>query len=267
MGDGMSKFDLDDKVAIVTGAGGTGHGVGRCIALAFARAGAHVVVVDRDERSVAVVASEVEALGRRSLAVTCDVTVAGQVDDMVETTLATLGRVDILANNVGGTAFSRPEDISPEAWTENIALNLNSTFFCCAAVGKVMIRQQAGKIINIASTSGIKGEENMAHYAAAKAGIINLTKSLAISWSEYGINVNCIAPGRIAVPEHAIDGMSEGEYTKLKAAQVDGAPGLTVPGRPEDIANSAVFFASAASDLISAETLAVRGSEWASVYS
>ena len=129
-----------------------------------------------------------------------------------------------------------------------------------------MKKQDGGKIINIGSSSGIKGEEHAAHYAAAKAGVINLTRSLAISWATHNINVNCISPGSIEVPEQGIPGMPEEEYVKRQKLQSADAIPLALPGKPEDIANAVVFFASSGSDIMTGENLVVRGSEWASAY-
>ena len=264
----MSKFELKDKIAIVTDGGGTAHGIGRCISLAYAKAGATVVVAGRHQESLDRVASEIEGLGRESLAVVTDVTVPDQIDNLVKETLDRFGRIDILANSFGASSSAKAEDITPDVWQDQIALNLNGTFFCCAAAGKVMIEQKRGRIVNMASASALKGEAMLPAYAAAKAGVINLTKSLALGWAQHNINVNCIAPGRVAVPDHPIEGMPDEEHARMKSAQGAGDDPLplSLPGRPEDIANAAVFFASEGSDLITGETLVVRGSEWASVY-
>ena len=264
----MSKFELHDKVAIVTGGGGTAHGIGRSIALTVAGAGAKVAVVGRHRDALDEVVADIEGQGGAATAIVADVTDSVQVEDMVAGTLDAFGSVDILVNNVGGISFGKPEDISPLEWANSIALNLNSVFFCCAAAARRMIERQGGKIVNIASSSGIKGEENAAHYAAAKAAVINLTRSLAISWAIHNINVNCVAPGSVEVPDRPIPGMTEDEYEKRRSLRsaADAKP-LQLPGKPEDIANAVVYFASAGSDLMTGETLVVRGSEWASAYS
>jgi NAD(P)-dependent dehydrogenase (short-subunit alcohol dehydrogenase family) len=264
----MSRFELTDKAAIVTGGGGTEHGIGRSIALAFAQAGANVAVVGRHQESLDAVVAEIEGLGRKGLAVVADVTEPDQVTRMVNETKEAFGAVDILANSAGGPTFGKPEEITPEDWRACIELNLNGTFFCCAAAAREMISQGGGKIVNIASSAGIKGEELMAPYAAAKAGIINLTRSLAISWAEHNINVNCVAPGSVQVPDHPIAGVPDEEFDKRKRIQSsDKARPLQLPGQPQDIANAAVFFASHGADLMTGETLVVRGAEWASAYS
>ena len=263
----MSQFELNDKIAIVTGGGGTSHGIGRCIAQTLASAGAKVAVVGRNQAPLDQVVSEIQSQGGEAIGITADITDPSAVENMVGQVKEAYGRIDILVNSAGGSSFDNPEDITAEEWTKCLALNLNGTFFCSAAVGKEMITQQSGKIINIGSSSGIKGEENAAHYAAAKAAIINLTRSLAISWAVHNINVNCISPGSVEVPDHEIRNMPDEEYVKRQGLQsVEGAKPLSLPGTPQDIANSVVFFASAGSDGMTGENLVVRGSEWASAY-
>ena len=265
----MSKYDLQGKVAIVTGGAGTAHGTGRCIALEYARAGANVVIADRSSEKLDEVASEIKALGREALIVVTDITVPEQVDNMIKQTVDKFGRIDILVNNVGGGAFNKPENVSPAEWVDHITLNLNATFFCCAAAGRVMIEQKGGKIINISSTTSIKGDPTLAPYASAKAGVNTLTKSLGLAWAEHNINVNCIAPGKVELPDHPLEGIAEEEYKKQKEAETnaDGTPALPLmlPAKPEDIAHLALFLGSAASDLITGEIMVIRGAEWASV--
>lgn len=263
----MSRFELNDRVAIVTGGGGTGHGIGRRIALSVAGAGARVVVVGRHRDALDRVIEEIRGRGGDAAAIIADVTDPAQVERMIEGAVDAFGSVDVLVNSVGAISFGKPEVISPQDWKASIDLNLNSTFYCCAAAARHMITRQGGKIVNVASSSGIKGEENAAHYAAAKAAVINLTRSLAISWAIHNINVNCVAPGGVEVPDGPVPGMTEDEHLKRQRLQSgEGAP-LQLPGKPEDIANAVVYFASAGSDLMTGETLVVRGSEWASAYS
>ena len=248
----MSKFELQDKIAIVTG-GGTG--IGKGIALEYARAGANVVVASRNQENLDKVAAEIKALGRESLVVVTDVCIPEQVDNMVKQTVDKFGRVDILVNNAGGAiSFKKLEEFSFEDWNAVVTLNLTSTFLCSVAAGKVMIKQKNGKIINIASTAGIKGSPSIAPYSAAKAGVINLTKSLATEWAQHNINVNCIAPGLIANEVVRRSGMLPPEKNE------DGTPvpPMLFPPDPEDIADLAVFLASPASDHISGELIPIR---------
>ena len=248
----MSAFDLTDKVAIVTG-GGTG--IGKGIALEFARAGAHVVVASRRMEIIKKAAEEIEALGRQSLAVQTDVIEKEQVDNLVKQTVDKFGRIDILVNNAGGSAAWPFEKISPKGWDIILAVNLKGTFLCSQAVGKVMIRQKKGKIVNISSVAGVGGAPTIPHYGAAKAGVISLTKTLAVLWGRYNINVNCIAPGLIktAVIQGALN-LSDEEMTERTKSFLIQRIGL-----PEDIAYGAIYLASSASEFMTGQTLVIDG--------
>ena len=263
----MSRFELRDTIAIVTGSTG---GIGRSIAVEYAKAGANVVVTDRDQDKLDKVAAEIRALGRESFAIAADVTVPEQVDDMVKQAVDRFGRIDIMVNNFDSNSYDKPEDVTPDTWNSLLTLNLSAAFYCSIAAGKVMIEQKRGKLINISSVAGIKGESMMVPYAVAKAGIINMTKSLALAWGPHNINVNCIAPGRITVPGESIEGMPDEEYKKQSKPETlktdTPVSPLQLPGKPEDIADMSVFLASAASDMITGEVYIVRGTEWASVY-
>ncbi len=248
----MSQFELKDRVAIITG-GGTG--IGESIAVEYARAGAKVVVASRNQENLDRVAAEIKALGGESLAVATDIRLPEQVDNMVKQTMDRFGRIDILVNNAGASFPVKVEELSPNGWNVIIAINLTGTFLCSIAAGKVMIEQKGGKIINISSVAGINGSPSMAHYGAAKAGVINLTKSLASEWAPHNINVNCIAPGMIET--EGVRG--QGILTAERAGDGTQAPPLHLPGVPEDVANLAVFLASAASDHISGETMVIKG--------
>ena len=246
----MSQFDLTDKVAIITG-GGTG--IGRGIALEFAKAGADVVVASRKLPNLEKVADEIKALGRRSLALTTDVRIPEQVDSMVKQTVDTFGRIDILVNNAGASFVCPLEDMTPNGWDAVIGINLKGPYLCSRAVGKVMIPQKRGKIINIASVAGIYGSPGMAHYGAAKAGLINLTKSLAVEWAKHNIYVNCIAPGLVR---------TEGAYAAMDlASEEERAKAIPLgrAGQPAEIGYAVIFLASEASSFLTGETIAVQG--------
>jgi len=248
----MSAFELKDKIAIVTG-GATG--IGKCISLAYAEAGAHVVVASRKQENLDRAAAEIEALGRESLAVATDVTVPEQVDSMVERTLDKFGRIDIMVCNSGGGGGAPVEQMTLEQWNQQIALNLNSAFLCDVAAGKVMIKQKGGRIINISSTAGINLNPGLAAYAAAKAGVINLTKSLAVIWAAHNINVNAIAPGFTATEYIVKAGIAPPKVRK------DGTliPPLLLANDPEHVADLAVFLASDASAHVTGELMIIRG--------
>ena len=243
---------LDKRIAIITG-GGTG--IGRSIALEFARAGANVAVASRNQENLDKVAAEIKALGKESLAIATDVCIPEQVDSMVKQTVDKFGRIDILVNNAGAAiTFRKAEDLSTDEWNATIALNLTGTFLCNVAAGKVMIEQRSGKIINVSSAAGIKGSPIMAHYSAAKAGVINLTTCLASGWAQHNINVNCIVPGLISteVERH------RGSIPPDKYEDGTPVPRLLFPPGPEDVAELALFLASAASDHITGELMVIR---------
>jgi len=248
----MSNFELKGKIAIVTGGAG---GIGSSIAMEYAKAGANVVVASRNQEKLDKVAAEIKSLGRESLAIATDITIPEQVDNMVKQTVDRFGRVDIMVSCAGGALhMKKPEELTPDEWNAGIALNLTGTFLCDIAAGKVMIEQKSGKIINISSTAGVNLNPMMSHYAAGKAGVINLTKTLALAWAQHNINVNCIAPGFTAT--EAIRRMGIVPPDKNE----DGTPVprlLRIP-EPENVADLAVFLASAASDHITGELFVIR---------
>jgi len=248
----MSIYELQDKIAIITGGAG---GIGTSIVLEYAKAGATVVVADRSQESLDKLADKLKALGKEYMTIATDVTVPEQVESVVKQTVDKYGRVDILACVAGGALHMKnPEDLTPDQWNAGLALNLTGTFLYNTAAGRVMIKQKSGKIINIASTAGINLNPTMAHYAAAKAGVINLTKTLALAWAPHNINVNAIAPGFTATD--AIKKMGIAPPDK----EEDGTPIpqlMRIP-EPENIADTAVFLASAASDHITGELMIVR---------
>jgi len=246
-----SPFDLKDKVAIVTG-GGTG--IGRGIAIEFARAGADVVVASRKLENLEKVAAEIKSLGRQTLAIATDVRKPEDVDSMVQKTMEQFGRIDILVNNAGASFRCPLEDMSAGGWDAVIGIDLKGVFLCSKAAGKVMIQQKKGKIINISSIAGVYGSPMMVHYGAAKAGVINLTTSLASEWAKHNILVNCIAPGPI---------ITEGYQGVRTAGGIGDLPpgsnALNRWGEPEEIAYAAIFLASEASSFVTGETICVDG--------
>jgi 3-oxoacyl-[acyl-carrier protein] reductase len=243
---------LDGKVAIITGGS---SGIGKSIALTYAEAGAKVVVASRTQENLDKVAVKIKALGTESLAIATDVRKPEQVDNMVKQTVDHFGRLDIIVNNAGRGIPNKPQEISLKEWDYIIALNLTGVFLGCIAAGKVMIEQKQGKIINIASTAGVKYSPDMIHYSVAKAGVITLTKNLAASWAEHNINVNCIAPGLTATEGVIKWGIIPPEMYE----EGTKVPRLLRPPVPKNIADLALFLASSASDLITGELLIIRG--------
>ncbi len=175
----LEKFALRDKIAIVTGGG---RGIGKGIAWGFAEAGAHVVVADIDASAAEATAAEIHAIGQRALALPIDVRYSDQVANMVERTLEEFAHIDILVNNVGGTFRVTFLEMTEKAWDAVIRENLKTTFLCSKAVSKAMIEQKRGSIINIVSIEGIRSFRGGSAYGAAKAGIMNLTQTLASEW-------------------------------------------------------------------------------------
>jgi len=248
----MSNFDLQGKTAIVTGGAG---GIGTQISLEYARAGANVVVASRKQENLDKVAAEIEALGAQSLALATDITKPDDVDNLIKQTVDRFGRLDIMVNNAGGgSSMKKAEDTPYEEWVRLIDFNLTGCFLCCIAAGKQMIEQDGGKIINISSIAGTKGNPGMLHYSAAKAGMISLSNNLSFMWAKHNINVNTIAPGLIATPAMIGYGIIPGDTAE------DGTPipRLDRPPGPEHVADLARFLASPAADLLTGEVIPVR---------
>src|SRR5262245_27690632 len=190
-----SPFSLEGKTAIVTG-GGTG--IGKSIAIEYARAGADVGIASRKMDHLEPVAKEITALGRRAFAMAVDVRQEDQVKALVAKAVADWGRLDVMVNNAGASFLSKPEDISGNGWNAVVQINLNGVFFGCKWAAKQMMAQpNGGVIINISSLAGVNGSAMMSHYGAAKAAVINYTRSLAMAWGRQGIRVVCVAPGPV----------------------------------------------------------------------
>ena len=170
-----SPFSLEGKTAIVTG-GGTG--IGKSIAIEFARAGADVAICSRKLEHLEPVVKTITGLGRRSFADAVDVRVEEQVKGMVERTVKELGRLDVMVNNAGASFRAKPEDISANGWNTVVSINLTGAFLGCKWAGRVMMEQGSGSIINISSVAGVYGSTMMSHYGAAKAGVVMLTREL-----------------------------------------------------------------------------------------
>ncbi len=244
----LSKFDLSDKIVIVTGAG---RGIGKGLALGFAEAGANVVVAARTVAEIEAVAAEIRAMGRKALAVPTDVRQSDQINNMVQKTLEEFGRIDVLINNAGGSFVVMAMDMSENAWDSIVRENLKPVFLCSKIVGKVMLDQKKGNIINISSGAGEGASPGLCAYGASKAGGINLTRTLALEWAPH-VRVNCIAPGAIETP-----GLRATSSAQLAGA-VANIP-LGRMGQPEDIATAAIYLASDAAEWVTGITIDVDG--------
>ena len=251
-----APFSLEGKIAVVTGGG---VGIGRSIALEFARAGADVVVASRKIENLEPVAAEVRKLGRRSFAMALDVRNEEAVRDLVERTVRDLGRLDVMVNNAGASFRARVEDISANGWNAVVGINLNGVFFGCKWAGRQMLAQGSGVIINVASIAGVHGSTMMPHYGAAKAAVINLTRSLGMAWGRRGVRVNCIAPGPVET-EGYLDVLSKADPDAKKTYDaVAGRVGMGRWGRVEEIAYPCLFLASDASSFMTGTTIVVDG--------
>lgn len=241
-------FDLTGKIAIVTGAS---RGIGRGIAILLASRGAVVIAAARREHADPVV-REIQAAGGRAESVSTDVTEAAAVDAMVTTTLAHHGRIDILVNNAGIARDQLMLRMKREDWDAVVATNLTAAFTCAQAVLKPMVRQRAGRIISIGSVVGQMGNAGQANYAASKAGLIGLTKSLAREVASRGITVNAVTPGLIATD------MTQALAEKAKDGWESQIP-LGRLGTTADVAAAVCFLASDEAAYITGQVLAVNG--------
>src|SRR5438876_703811 len=248
---GFSADTLRDRVAIVTGAS---QGIGRAIAVELAKVGAHVVVCSRRLPSLEPVAAEVRAQGRQALALACDVGDAGQVEEAVARTVKTFGRIDLLVNNAGYRIRAPLEDLPRQEWDAMVQTNLTGVFLFSQAAGRVMIRQRAGKIVNVSSVAGRTGSRGMACYAATKAAVNVLTQSLGAAWAKHGITVNAVAPGPVET-----EGVLEVWKTPAMIAQASRDVPLQRLGRPEEIAWAVIFAASDQANFMTGETIYVSG--------
>ena len=240
---------LANKVAVVTGAG---RGIGRAVALAYARMGADVACVSRTEENSAKAAAEVEALGRRAWAVAVDVSDTAAVDAAAGKILDDAGRVDILVNNAGVTRDNLLMRMSEEEWDTVINTNLKGAFNFTKALTRPFIKQRSGRIINIASVIGLIGNAGQSNYAASKAALIGFTKSVAKELAPRGITVNAIAPGFIETDMTAV--LDE----KMRGEVLERVP-LGRFGSPDDIAHAAVFLAMEPTGYVTGQVLTVDG--------
>jgi NAD(P)-dependent dehydrogenase (short-subunit alcohol dehydrogenase family) len=252
-----SPFSLEGKKAIVTG-GGTG--IGKSIAIEFAKAGADVGICSRKLEHLEPVTKAIRDLGRRSFAMAVDVRQEDQVKAVVERAVQEFGRLDVMVNNAGASFRAKPEDISINGWNTVVGINLNGVFLGCKWAGKQMMAQPGGGVIvNIASIAGVYGSTMMPHYGAAKAAVIMLTRELGSAWARQGIRVNCIAPGPVETEGyldvlHKTDPDAQKTYDTV-AARV----GLGRWGKVEEIAYPCIFLASDASSWMTSETIVVDG--------
>jgi 3-oxoacyl-[acyl-carrier protein] reductase len=240
---------LKDKVALITGGA---RGIGRAVALLFAKEGADIVIWDINLPEAEKTSRDIQALGRESQVLLVDITDSKKVQEAVNKILDKFAKVDILVNNAGITKDNLLLRMSEAEWDAVLDVNLKGTFNCIKAVSKVMIKQRQGKIISITSIIGIIGNAGQANYSASKAGIIALTKTAAKELASRKINVNAIAPGFIQTAMTA--GLSQDLEQKMKEAIPLGEL-----GRPDDVAKVCLFLASEDANYITGQTIVVDG--------
>ncbi|HME28556.1 MAG TPA: SDR family oxidoreductase [Pseudolabrys sp.] len=255
---------LRDRIAIVTGAGcvGPGWGNGRATAVRFAEEGAKIFAVDRNLDSVKETIECVNAAGGEIVIHQCDVTGAASVEVMVKTCLDRFGRIDILVNNVGGSAHGGPVEMSEDVWDAQVDYNLKSVFLTLKHVLPVMEKQKTGAIINIASTSGLRwtGAAQVG-YSATKAGVIQLSRVVAVQYADKGIRVNTVVPGQLHTPmvEARLAGQrAVGDVEALLKSRLERIP-IGFMGDGRDTANAALFLASDDARFITGTEIVVDG--------
>jgi NAD(P)-dependent dehydrogenase (short-subunit alcohol dehydrogenase family) len=245
-------FALTGQVALVTGAA---RGLGHAIALALADAGADVALGLRQAGTADDLLGEIEAMGRRAIGVQMDVTDLAQIGPAVDAVVDRLGRLDILVNNAGLGPSNPAEDVTEADFDLTIDVNVKGLFFASQAAGRVMIRQGAGRIVNLSSQAGFVALPTEAIYCASKAAVSHLTKCLAVEWGRYGITVNAVAPTFIRT-----DGTASALADETFEADVlERIAGLHRIGEPMDVAGGVVFLASPAAGLITGATLLIDG--------
>jgi NAD(P)-dependent dehydrogenase (short-subunit alcohol dehydrogenase family) len=250
-------FDLNGKVALITGAA---QGLGLAFCLAMADAGADVAAADINFGGLASTVAAVEGLGRKALAIGCDVTKEDEVVAMVQKTVDTFGRLDILFNNAGLSDNTigipkRLHECTTETWNRVISVDLQGAFYCAREVLKVMVEQKSGKIINVASIWGLTGSSAVMPvpaYCSAKGAMVNLTRELGIEYAPFGINVNALCPGFY---ETGLGGYEDPEFMKFIQEYIP----MGRTAQPKELAGAAVFLASSASDYMCGQTIVTDG--------
>lgn len=246
-----SIFDLTGQVAIVTG---TSRGLGQYLARALAKAGADLVLTSRHRESLAAFEAEIQSMGRRAVSVALDVRDHASIQNMAREAEAAFGQIHILVNNAGCNVRKPALDVTWDDWNLILDTNLRGSFFSAQAVARGMIERGYGRIVNIGSVTSVFGYAGLAPYGASRGGIRQLTMSLADDWGQYGVTVNCLAPGWFRTEQNKILYEDAGWVDYL----TDRIP-VKRPGLPNDLDGALVFLASEASRYVTGQTLLVDG--------
>jgi NAD(P)-dependent dehydrogenase (short-subunit alcohol dehydrogenase family) len=241
---------FNGQAALVTGAA---RGIGKAIALRLAREGADVAVCDLNGAGAEATAAEIRALGRRAHAAAVDITDYDQVQALVSGTVDALGRLDVLVNNAGTSKAQPFLEISKEAWQAQLNVHMNGTFYCAQAAGRIMSRQRYGRIVSVASVAGLMGPIDLAAYGAAKAGIIGLTRAMALELADHGITANAVAPGPIDT-----ELLRSAWPPEVYAERPQHIPARRL-GTPEEIAHAVAFLASPEAGYVNGIVVTVDG--------
>ncbi|MFQ5997365.1 MAG: SDR family NAD(P)-dependent oxidoreductase [Dehalococcoidales bacterium] len=249
----MEIFDLSGRIAIVTGGN---RGIGLSIAKGLASAGATIIIVNRRAAEGQSAAESLKKEGLNAVSIPTDVTSTSSIAKMVSKVISDFGKIDILVNNAGIVIRKPAEEFSEEDWDRIMDTNLKGVFFCCQTVGREMIKNKKGKIINVSSNISARVQPIRAAYATSKAGLNHLTRSLAYEWAKYNVNVNALAP------TVTITDMNKKYFLEEHPEELETYVGLTPKGRvayPEDYVGAAIFLASDASNYITGQILYVDG--------
>ena len=246
---------LKDRLVVITG-GGTG--LGKSMALACAARGAHVAVAGRRKDVLETAAKDLSQFGTTAIPIVCDVRAPDQVQNMTETLIKKFGKIDALINNAAGNFICPAEKLSVNGWNAVVNIVLNGTFYCSSSIGKTMIQNGGGTIINIVATYAWASEPGVVHSASAKAGVLAMTRTLAAEWAKYGIRVNAIAPGAIR---------TEGTDKNLWGDEEQrGRMNKRIPmrrfGQADDVSNCLLFLLSDYSQYITGDVITVDGGGW-----